>query len=176
MRYLLVTHIPFARQGTSAVMDRLWAEDLRGLAVSIGPVTIAAPLFAKVEDIQGWGPATDSLSKADGFEFLGLPIHGGRTDLTFARRVRAILRPAVIDNDLIHSSNFFPPYTPLWFGHDLAINVYVSGMFQLKARILFVLDKSSRCGNSLVTAPALLSGRYQRDESVSYATDRVAHC
>lgn len=131
MRYLLVTHIPFARQETAAVMDRLWAEDLRGLVASIGPVTIAAPQLARVEDLQGWGPATDSLSKAEGFEFLGLPIHGGRTDLTFARRVRAVLKPAVIASDLIHTSNLFPPYTPLWFGHDLAV--------QLGKKTLFVV-------------------------------------
>ena len=59
LRYLLVTHIPFARQGISAVMDRLWAEDLRGLVASVGPVTIAAPELATVEDLQGWGPARD---------------------------------------------------------------------------------------------------------------------
>lgn len=121
MRYLLVTHIPFARQGASAVMDRLWAEDLRGLAASVGPVTVAAPELARVEDVKGWSPAIDSLSKTDGFVFLGLPTHGGRTDLTFSMRVRAVLRPAVAGSDLIHSSNLFPPYTPLWFGHDFAV-------------------------------------------------------
>lgn len=112
-------------------MDRLWAEDLRGLVASVGPVTIAAPELARVEDIQGWGPATDSVSKADGFEFLGLPIHRGRADVTFARRVRSALRPAVNNSDLIHSSNLFPPYTPLWFGHDLAV--------QLNKKTLFVV-------------------------------------
>jgi glycosyltransferase involved in cell wall biosynthesis len=110
-------------------MDRLWAEDLKGLVASVGPVTVAAPELPRVEDIQGWGPATDSLSKANGFEFLGLPIHGGRTDLTFARRVRTALRPAVLESDLIHSSNFFPPYTPLWFGHDLAVELNKKTLF-----------------------------------------------
>jgi len=131
MRYLLVTHIPFARQETSAVMDRLWAEDLKGLVASVGPITIAAPELPGVEDIKGWGPATDSLSKADGFEFLGLPTQRGRLDLTFASRIRAALRPAVLHSDLIHSSNFFPPYTPLWAGHDLAV--------QLNKKTLFVV-------------------------------------
>jgi len=131
LRYLLVTHIPFARQGISAVMDRLWAEDLRGLVASVGPVTIAAPELATVEDLQGWGPARDSLSKGDGFEFLGLPIYRSRADVTFARRVRSALRPAVSNSDLIHSSNLFPPYTALWFGHDLAVH--------LKKKTLFVV-------------------------------------
>ena len=112
-------------------MDRLWAEDLRGLVASVGPVTIAAPELATVEDLQGWGPARDSLSKSEGFEFLGLPIYQGRADMTFTRRVRSALRPAVNNSDLIHSSNLFPPYTPLWFGHDLAV--------QLKKKTLFVV-------------------------------------
>ena len=121
MRYLLITHIPFARQDGSAVMDRLWAEDLRGLAASIGPVKVAAPQLAGVEEVKAWGPTTDSLSKEDGIEFVRLPVHGGRKDLTFARRVRGALRSAVLESDLVHSSNFFPPYTPLWFGHDFAV-------------------------------------------------------
>ena len=121
MHYLLVTHIAFARQGASAVVDRLWADDLRGLTASVGPVKVAAPELASAEDLKAWGPSTDALSKGDGLEFLGLPIHGGRMDLTFAQRVRAALRPAVLASDLVHTSNFFPPYTPLWFGHDLAV-------------------------------------------------------
>jgi glycosyltransferase involved in cell wall biosynthesis len=131
LRYLLVTHIPFARQGTSTIMDRLWAEDLRGLVASVGPVTIAAPELARVEDIQGWGPVTDSVSKSDGFEFLGLPIYRSRADMTFGLRVRSALRPAVMNSDLVHSSNLFPPYTALWFGHDLAV--------QLRKKTLFVV-------------------------------------
>jgi glycosyltransferase involved in cell wall biosynthesis len=110
-------------------MDRLWAEDLRGLVASVGPVVIAAPELAKVEDIRGWGPATDSLLKTDGFEFLGLPIHHGKTDIFFAQRVRAALRPAVINSDLIHTSNLFPPYTSLWFGHDLAVRLNKKTLF-----------------------------------------------
>jgi glycosyltransferase involved in cell wall biosynthesis len=131
LRYLLVTHIPFVRNGNSVVIDRLWAEDLKGLVASVGSVTIAAPELGKGEDLQGWGPATTSLSKSDGFDFLGLPIHRGHTDVTFAWRVRSRLRPAVMNSDLIHSSNLFPPYTPLWCGHDLAV--------QLNKKTLFVV-------------------------------------
>ncbi len=47
MRYLLVTHIPFARQGSAAVLDKLWAEDLKGTAGSMGPITVAAPELAR---------------------------------------------------------------------------------------------------------------------------------
>ncbi len=130
MRYLLVTHIAFARQNPStAVMDRLWAEDLKGLVASVGPITVAAPELPSVEDIKGWGPATETLSKDDGFEFLGLPTHKGRADMTFARRVRSVLRPAVLSSDLIHSSNLFPPYTALWFGHDLAVELNKKTLF-----------------------------------------------
>lgn len=126
MRYLLVTHIPFARQAEYAVLDKLWAEDLKGLAaaigsMSVGPITVAAPELDGVQDIQSWSPTTSALTRADGFEFLGLPAYRGRADITFNRRVRAVLKPAVLAADLVHSSNLFPPYTAFWFGHDFAV-------------------------------------------------------
>jgi glycosyltransferase involved in cell wall biosynthesis len=133
LRYLLVTHIAFARLGSSVVVDRLWAEDLRGLVASVGPVTIAAPEFATVEELKGWGPSTDSLSSEDGVEFVGLPHYKGKTDLTYKSRVRAALRPTVMNSDLIHTSNLFPPYTSLWYGHDLAV--------KLKKKTLFVVGE-----------------------------------
>ncbi len=129
MRYLLVTHIPFARQGSAAVLDKLWAEDLKGTAGSMGPITVAAPELARAEDIQAWGSATDTLSKADGVEFVGLPVHGGRKDVFFSRKVRAALAPAVKNSDLVHTSNLFPPYTALWYGHDLAVKLGKKTLF-----------------------------------------------
>jgi hypothetical protein len=36
IRYLLVTHIPFARNGAAVELDSLWLRDLEGLRDSIG--------------------------------------------------------------------------------------------------------------------------------------------
>ena len=121
MRYLLVTPIPFAEDEHGTFMlDRLWAEDLRGLIKGVGPVTVAAPrLFSS--ELKAWGPGTAHLSTSDGVNFISLPANRGRLDLGFSIRIRSILRHAVQNADIVHSSNFFFPYTALYYAHDLAV-------------------------------------------------------
>ncbi|MGA8743811.1 MAG: glycosyltransferase [Terracidiphilus sp.] len=121
MRYLLITPIPFAQTEDGAVtVDRLWAEDLRGLVTGVGQVTVAAPRLSSSREVTAWGPGTASLSAADGVTFIPLPAKRGRLDITFPMRLRPVLRQAVLNADIVHSSNFFIPYTPLYYAHDLA--------------------------------------------------------
>jgi glycosyltransferase involved in cell wall biosynthesis len=121
MHYLLVTPIPFALDNDGAVIiDRLWAEDLRGLVTGVGPVTVAAPRLSSPREVRAWGPGTASLSATDDVTFIPLPVRRSRLDLTFPARVRSVLRKAVVNADIVHSSNFFIPYTPLYYAHDLA--------------------------------------------------------
>ncbi len=123
MRYLLVTHIPFARQADGSVMlDRLWAEDLQGLAGAVGNVTVAAP-ESEAQSMQAWGTGFASLTAQDGIAFIGLPIRRGRLDLFHTLRLRKALRPAVAGADLVHTSNLFEPNTNLYFAHDLAVRL-----------------------------------------------------
>ena len=129
IRYLLVSHIPFAKEGDGAVLlDRLWAEDLKGLVAGVGPVTVAAPLVSS-QNLKSWGPGTQSVSSADGLSFVPLPLHGGRLDLMFAARTRAALRQAVQSCDIVHTSNLFTPYTALYYAHDLAVRLGKKTLF-----------------------------------------------
>jgi glycosyltransferase involved in cell wall biosynthesis len=122
MRYLLVTSIPFAEDEQGKFMlDRLWAEDLRGLIQGVGPVVVAAPRLSSPSKLRAWGPGTALLSTNDGVSFISLPVNRGRLDLSFPIRVRSILRQAVQNADIVHSSNFFFPYTALYYAHDLAV-------------------------------------------------------
>jgi glycosyltransferase involved in cell wall biosynthesis len=121
MRYLLVTPIPFAENEPGTfLLDRLWAEDLRGLIQGVGPVTVAAPKLSS-SNLKSWGPGTAHLSTSDGVNFISLPFHRGRLDLTFSFRARSILRRAVQNADIVHTSNFFFPYTALYYAHDLGV-------------------------------------------------------
>jgi glycosyltransferase involved in cell wall biosynthesis len=130
MRYLLITPIAYAPAGDgSAVMSSLWVEDLKGLISSIGHIVVAAPQLASVKNLQGWGPGTAVLSPSDGATFVALPVHKGRFDLGFAWRVRRALRPAVLNADIVHTSNFFGPYTSLYYGHDLATRLHKKTLF-----------------------------------------------
>jgi glycosyltransferase involved in cell wall biosynthesis len=130
MRYLLVTHIPFFRQTDGSLMlDKLWADDLKGLVSAVGPVTVAAPELPAASSMSTWGPGVQKLTPEDGITFVGLPAHKGRFDLAFPLRVRSALRPAVSKADIVHSSNLFPPYTSLWQGHDLAVRLGKKTLF-----------------------------------------------
>ncbi len=121
MRYLLVTHIPFARRADASIMlDRLWAEDLMGLAGAVGSLTIAAPETTE-SSMQAWGAGFGSLNEGSGMRFTGLPMRKGRIDLLHGPKLRRILRGAVAEADLVHTSNLFEPNTDLYFGHDQAV-------------------------------------------------------
>jgi glycosyltransferase involved in cell wall biosynthesis len=129
MRYLLVTPIGFSRsQDGSVTLDGLWAEDLTGLVSAIGPVVVAAPELP-ASKITTWGTGYKKLTSEDQMIFIGLPSPKGRWDFTFRWRVRPALRRAVVDADIVHSSNLFAPYTPLWYGHDLAVRLHKKTLF-----------------------------------------------
>ena len=122
MRYLLITHIPFARQPDGSVqVDRLWAQDLRGLAGAMGQVTVAAPEILNPAEMLGWGAGFIALTAAEGINFVGLPIRKSRLDLLHLFRLRVPLRKAVDQADLVHTSNLFEPNTGLYFAHDYAV-------------------------------------------------------
>jgi glycosyltransferase involved in cell wall biosynthesis len=130
MRYLLVTHIGFARMNDSVILDGLWGEDLKGLVASVGPITVAAP-EVNAEDIQAWGPGVTTLGPEQGLTFLSLPPSPSRLDLTYGFRLRKVLRKAVNNADLVHTSNLFRDSTALYYAHDLAV--------RLKKKTLFVV-------------------------------------
>jgi glycosyltransferase involved in cell wall biosynthesis len=130
MRYVLITSIPFGRQNGSLVIDGLWAEDLKALAVAAGHVTVAAPEF-KAEELKSWGPALATLTDQDQISFVSLPKYSSRFNLNNFMRSRRILHDAVSDADVVHSSNLFWPYTFLYYGHDVAI--------RLKRKTVFVV-------------------------------------
>jgi glycosyltransferase involved in cell wall biosynthesis len=130
MRYLLITSIPFGRENGSFVIDGLWAEDLKALAAAAGSVTVAAPEL-RTEELRSWGPALVTLNDQDKISFVSLPNHTSRFDLINALRSRKILYRAVLEADVVHSSNLFHPYLFLYYGHDLAI--------RLKKKTVFVV-------------------------------------
>ncbi len=130
MHYLLITHISYAQAADgSAVVGSLWAEDLKGLVSSVGPVTVAAPRLGSVEELMSWGPGVSTLTAADGVSFVPLPLHKGRFDLGFGLRVRRALSQAVREADLVHTSNLFDPNTALYYGHDLATRMGKKTLF-----------------------------------------------
>lgn len=118
MRYLLVTHIPFARrQDGSVMLDGLWLEDLKGLAAAVGAVTVAAPEL-KSEQMSSWGPGFAALDPSGAISFIGLPGTKGRL---WGSQLRRTLRKAVDEADLVHTSNLFQSDTGLYYAHDLAV-------------------------------------------------------
>jgi glycosyltransferase involved in cell wall biosynthesis len=130
MRYLLITHIAYAQADDgSVVLSSLWAEDLKGLVSSVGPVTVAAPCLGSEQELLAWGPGTSRLSAADGLDFVPLPVCKGRFDFMFGTRVRKALALAVSQADLVHTSNLFDPYTPLYAGHDIATRLNKKTLF-----------------------------------------------
>jgi glycosyltransferase involved in cell wall biosynthesis len=112
------------------MLDSLWAEDLKGLVKGIGPVTVAAPEL-KSDVIRPWGPSFETLSSKDEITFLSLPHRRGWLDLTYRLRLHQILRDAVVNSDIVHSSNLFRSDTSLYYAHDLAV--------RMKKKTLFVV-------------------------------------
>lgn len=122
MKYLLVTHIPFQRSPDgSAVVDALWAEDLRGLAAAVGRVTVLAPELTSMASGEGWGTGQIGLTETEGVRFAGLPLLAARARRGIdAWRLRRAVAREVRAADLVHSSNFFAPYLALVSAHRLA--------------------------------------------------------
>ena len=121
MRYLLVTHIPFAQDAQNTVfLDRLWYEDLIGLTESIGPVTIAGPCMG-LDAMRAWGTGFAEVAEGGPLRFVGLPVRKGRLDLLHRSKLRKVLRGAVENADLVHTSNLFGNDVALYFAHDLAV-------------------------------------------------------
>lgn len=122
MKYLLVTHIPFQRAPDgSAVVDALWAEDLRGLAAVVGQATILAPELTSLTSAAGWGTGQIALPESEGVRFARLPLLGPRRRRGIdAWRLRRAVAREVRAADLVHSSNFFAPYLGLASAHRLA--------------------------------------------------------
>ena len=121
-RYLLVTHIPFTRNSQGQpVVDGLWARDLVGLAKAVGPIRVTAPEIACGAKFETWGPNSQALPESPDISFRGFPPISTRRDWLGWVRIRSILREEVQRADLVHTSNFFPPYTQLAYAHDLAV-------------------------------------------------------
>ncbi len=129
---MLVTHIPFARsQDGTPLVDALWARDLMGLRASAGPIRVAAPEYSDIAAMGTWGPGLVELRPESGIEFAGFAPVRSRRDLWKWPSIRAVLRREVEACDLVHTSNFFPPYLGLNYAHDLAVT--------LGKRTLFVI-------------------------------------
>lgn len=121
-RYLLVTHIPFVRQDCGTVtVDGLWARDLQGLVNSFGQIRVAAPELLPTDTLTTWGPTADNVRSQDGVTFAGLPSIRSRRDVWRWPALRRMLRQEVAQADLVHTSNFFPPYVGLSCAHDFAV-------------------------------------------------------
>lgn len=123
-RYLLVTHIPFAREAPGQVsVDALWARDLEGLVASVGPVTVAAPDLSDEGGLPTWGPGAARLDSASGIRFASLrPVQRWRERIRWPQNRRVLARE-VSSADIVHTHNLFPPYLGLSFAHDLAVKL-----------------------------------------------------
>jgi glycosyltransferase involved in cell wall biosynthesis len=124
MNYLLITLIPFRRSSDgAAIVDGLWAEDLRGLRSAVGNVTVAAPEIQREGNSKGWWGTGDSVvAETEGICFVGLPSFRNSISAWFGTfRLRSILRREVDKADIVHSSNFFEPYMGMAYAHHLAV-------------------------------------------------------
>ena len=123
-RYLLVTHIPFTRNSSGLpVIDSLWARDLCALVKSVGPIRVAAPELNPDGPLTSWGPNLQPLPESAGITFRGLPQMKSARPSVLRFKTRRILREEVAHADLVHTSNYFPPYVGLAYAHDLAVKL-----------------------------------------------------
>ncbi len=123
LKYLLVTHIPFARNAAGdVVLDSLWARDLDGIAQSGWAVRVCAPELASEAAIRTWGPSAATLPKDGPIQFSGFPPIARRIDIWKWPKIRSVLAREVEAADLVHSSNVFQPYVGLAYAHDLAVS------------------------------------------------------
>jgi glycosyltransferase involved in cell wall biosynthesis len=124
MRYLLVTHIPFRRSGNGLVeVDALWGRDLRATARALGRIRIAAPEIRGSLAGSTWGTGLAEVRPDEGIDFSGLPVLRSRRDFGRQLALRAALRREVNAADIVHTSNYFPPYTGLAYAHRFATRI-----------------------------------------------------
>lgn len=122
MRYLLVTHIPFTRTVRGgAVVDSLWARDLRATAAALGPFSVAAPELTESADARGWGPGSQELLPSEGIRFAGFPNLAGTRNPLKRLAVRSVLSREVEAAEVVQTSNLFPPYLGLGAAHTMAV-------------------------------------------------------
>lgn len=128
-RYLLVTHVPFARDPAGAVVvDGLWALDLRGLAAETGRVRVLAPELNR-DSLRIWGTGAVTLGPEEPLAFAGLRDIRSRRDLWKWPDNRRRIRNEVAAADLVHTSNFFPPWTGLGYAHRYAVRLGKKTLF-----------------------------------------------
>ncbi len=124
IKYLLVTHIPFTTNPAGeSVVDQLWAQDLIGLAQSVGDVRVVAPEIPASTKFDTWGPGAIPIPKGCGVTLVGFPEIRTRRDLWKWPIIRSVLRREVKQADLVHSSNPFAPYVGLRYAHDLGVKL-----------------------------------------------------
>jgi glycosyltransferase involved in cell wall biosynthesis len=169
IRYLLVTHIPFARGGNGVELDGLWLRDLEGLRDSVGRLIVAAPQVNPAE-LSGWGPAIASVGAGDGLEFVGFANIRGPRDLPRWRAVRRVLREAVARADLVQTGNYFPPYLGLGYAQDAALRMGKKTLFVIAEDFVDMLawEWSRVAGGRLE--------RWRRGVKLRYLDRRVRRC
>lgn len=128
-RYLLITHIPFLRQGDHILVDQLWANDLAELTKNVGPIVIAAPEYLNAQGYVNWGPLSIPLDPSIPISFVGFPPMQHFWEFWKVLKIRAILRKEVAKADLIHTSNLFHPNLGLLYGHFKAARLHKKTVF-----------------------------------------------
>lgn len=90
---------------------------------------VAAPELPGDAALQTWGPSAATLGPESGVDFVGFPALSGKFQLFKWLKIRSILAREVAEADLVHTSNFFPPYAGLSFGHDRAVRLGKKTLF-----------------------------------------------
>ncbi len=140
-KYLLVTHIPFARNSRGEVtLDALWARDLEGIAGSGWNIRVCAPELASGDALRTWGPGAAILPPGGAIEFAGFPALASRKDIWKWPLIRNVIRREVSQARLVHTSNLFAPYVGLSYAHDLAVRTGKKTVFVIAEDFHDMLD------------------------------------
>lgn len=124
IHYVQVTHLPFFRKPNGpVVIDEVWSKDLESLAKRIGPFRVVAPELRRESELQTWGPTSTEISSETGITFTGLPPIRSQYDWLRISDLKKILYREVANANVVHSSNWFPPYLCLYYAHHLAIKL-----------------------------------------------------
>ncbi len=169
IRYLLVTHIPFARNADGGiVLDSLWARDLEGLCGGPWKLRVCGPELKTAEGMKTWGPSACTLPADGPITFTGFPPVARRVDAWKWPAIRSVLRREVAQADLVHTSNFFQPYVGLSYAHDLAV--------KLGKKTLFVIaeDFDDMLGWEFVRTGGTQREIQRRTKQLELLHDRVA--
>lgn len=121
IRYLQVTHIPFYRKPNGNILlDEVWARDIQSLANQFGSIRVTAPELTQESDLRTWGPTAIELEANSNIEFAGFPVISSPREFWKWPAIRRVLKGEVQKADIVHSSNWFPPYLILYDAHHLA--------------------------------------------------------